>query len=505
MNSTMPRSLLVVGPPGHLGASDIAAKLEAICSGQVPRRYRVLFDADSAFHDADAERGITLFDSIWRTADAGLAGALLPTFASHRFASELAPVSPVPIASIMAALVEHVTAVFPDVRRIGVLASAPVKALGLFERAFEGCGIEVIYPRARALDDLTLLIEELGVASSSTYTISLGDRQRAQRAHDDVVAQAPEVILVGSTVLSGVLQELKQSALAAGLPLIDSNQVYAAFAASQVFAPVPRPFKVGVVGGIGPAATVSFLDKLVRATPAARDQDHLKVVVEQNPQIPDRTAYLVGAGADPTLALYATCRKLQDADADIIAIPCNTAHAFVSHIQPMLGIPIVHMLRETVDFIAKAYGDARRIGLLATSGTIAARVYHDEIERTMRQTLTPDAATQDEVMDAIYGPRGVKSGFRDPQGRARVEAAIRALAGRGAEVIILGCTELPLLVEQNLGYRVDGRTIPIIDPAQVLAERCIAYGRAVSSCRPGSERGHQRPVELGLDEALHFG
>lgn len=484
MNSTTPRSLLVIGPPGHLGAADIAAKLEALCAGQAPRRYRVLRDRESAFddataaNDADVGRGMTLLDSIWRTADAGLAGALLPSFASHRFASELAPVSPVPIASIMAALVEHVTVVFPEVRRIGVLASAPVKALGLFERAFEDRGIEWIYPRARALDDLSVLIEELGVASSSSYSVSASDRRRAERAHDDVVAQGAELILVGSTVLCAVLQELTLRALAAGLPLVDSNQVYAAFAASQVFAPVPRPFKVGVVGGVGPAATVSFLDQLVRATPAVRDQDHLKVVVEQNPQIPDRTAYLVGDGADPTLALYATCRKLQDADADIIAIPCNTAHAFVNHIQPMLQIPIIHMLRETVDFIAKAYGDARRIGLLATTGTIAARVYHEEIERAMRQALTPDAATQDEIMDAIYGPRGVKSGFRDPQGRARVEAAIRALAGRGAEVIILGCTELPLLIEQDLGYQVDGRTVPIIDPAQVLAQRCIAYSRA---------------------------
>ena len=129
-----------------------------------------------------------------------------------------------------------------------------------------------------------------------------------------------------------------------------------------------RPFKIGVVGGVGPAATADFMQKIVRNTTAARDQDHIKIVVEQNPQIPDRTANLIGDGPDPTVALYATCKKLEAGDADLIAIPCNTAHAFVERIQPYLSIPIVNMLHETVQHLAQhapgaaPRGAARHVG-----------------------------------------------------------------------------------------------------------------------------------------------
>src|SRR5205823_9095418 len=98
-------------------------------------------------------------------------------------------------------------------------------------------------------------------------------------------------------------------------------------------------------------ATADFMTKIVRNTRADRDQEHLKLVVEQNPQIPDRTENLIGSGADPTISLYSTCKKLEAADADIIAIPCNTAHAFVERIQPYLNIPVVNMLTATVEHI----------------------------------------------------------------------------------------------------------------------------------------------------------
>ncbi|CAN7222287.1 amino acid racemase [Variovorax sp. LjRoot290] len=479
------RSLLVVGRPEHLGAADIAAKMEAICAAQAPRKYRVVLDPDSAFEDAPAtceaeiERGkIALFDSIWRMDDTDLAGVLLPTIESHRFASELAPVSETPIVSMLDALAKHVSSRYPRVRRIGVLASASVKSLGLFESRFDGGALELIYPRATALRELTATIETLSASSLGEYAVSAADLQAVERAYDDLADQGAELVLVGSTVLCVAMDSLHSKAAAAGLAVVDSNQVYAEFAAEANHASGTRPFKIGVLGGVGPAATVSFLDKLVRATPAARDQDHLKFVVEQNPQIPDRTEYLIRDGLDPTLALYATCKKLQDADADIIAIPCNTAHAFVKYIQPMLDIPIVHMLRETVEFITREYAGLRNIGLLATTGTVASRVYHDEIERAMRQVTTPEPVVQQQIMEVIYGPGGVKAGFLDDHCRAAVEDAIGHLVRSGAEVVILGCTELPLLIQQNLDYEVQGKRVPVIDPAQVLARRCIEFSQS---------------------------
>ena len=300
--------------------------------------------------------------------------------------------------------------------------------------------------------------------------------------------QGAELVLTGSTVPCVAMDRLRRKAAATGLPLVDSNQVYAQFAAQDHHARLAKPFKIGVVGGVGPAATVSFLDTLVRATPATRDQDHLRFVVEQNPQIPDRTEHLLGDGPDPTLALYATCRKLQQADADIIAIPCNTAHAFVKFIQPMLDIPIIHMLRETVEFITREFASIRHIGLLATTGTVASRVYHDEIERAMLQADDARACSAAADHGRHLRTRGVKAGVLDAHCRAEVEDAIRHLVRRGAEVVILGCTELPLLIPQDLGYQVEGRTIPVFDPAHVLARRCIELGRSVTCPAPPGRR-----------------
>jgi aspartate racemase len=107
------------------------------------------------------------------------------------------------------------------------------------------------------------------------------------------------------------------------VPIINVNACYADFSLYQPAERSRKPFKVGVVGGVGPLATVDFMGKIVRLTEAGRDQDHIKMIVEQNPQIPDRTEHLVQSGTDPTIALFATCKKLEAAEADLIAIPCN--------------------------------------------------------------------------------------------------------------------------------------------------------------------------------------
>src|SRR5690606_850527 len=115
-------------------------------------------------------------------------------------------------------------------------------------------------------------------------------------------------------------------------------------------------FKLGILGGVGPSATVDLMNKIIAHTPARRDQDHIKMIVEQNPQIPDRTANLVYNEEDPTIAMFSTCKRLEAEGADVIAIPCNTAHAFVESIQQYLKIPIINMLDATVDHIVKIYG-----------------------------------------------------------------------------------------------------------------------------------------------------
>ena len=121
------------------------------------------------------------------------------------------------------------------------------------------------------------------------------------RACRNVIDQGAEVILPGFTEIPIVIDQLRQSF---NVPIIDCNQVYADHAIAFHGLAAARPYKIGVVGGVGPAATVDFMNKVVAHTPADRDQDHIKMIVDHNPQIPDRTANLIGNGADPTIPLY---------------------------------------------------------------------------------------------------------------------------------------------------------------------------------------------------------
>ncbi|MCV0429680.1 MAG: amino acid racemase, partial [Roseibium sp.] len=254
-----------------------------------------------------------------------------------------------------------------------------------------------------------------------------------------------------------------------GMAAINTASAYALHALRATEADHHRKFKVGVVGGVGPAATVDFMGKLVGATQASRDQDHIKVLVEQNPQIPDRTENLVSNGTDPTVALYSTCKKLERGGADMIAIPCNTAHAYVDRIQRHLDIPIVSILSTTTDHITEQSPETGRVGILATNGTIHSGLYQQALTDAGLGFVVPDETHQALVMDAIYGPKGVKAGYTDGLCKEQIARAFAHLVTNGAEAVILGCTELPLIVSEN---KEDLGALPI-DPTDVLARKCV--------------------------------
>jgi aspartate racemase len=289
-----------------------------------------------------------------------------------------------------------------------------------------------------------------------------------------LVADGCDIIIPGFTELS-----LVHAALASTIdvPIVNVNECYAQFA---LFQPADRPrkaFKVGVVGGVGPLATVDFMNKVVRLTEASRDQDHIKMIVEQNPQIPDRTEQLLHNGTDPTIAMFATCKKLEAADADIIAIPCNTAHAFVDRMQSHLRIPVLNMLDETMAQIAARH-PGELVGLLATSGTVESGVYAAAAERAGVNIIVPDDDHQLLVMESIYGAAGVKAGFTEGRCREDLCKAIVHLAERGARVAVLGCTELPLLFPQSSNFDAGETTVALVDPTMLLAAACVRHAGA---------------------------
>lgn len=250
-----------------------------------------------------------------------------------------------------------------------------------------------------------------------------------------------------------------------------------------------RPKTIGILGGMGPAATVDFYGKIVAATPAKRDQDHPKVVIVSDPHVPDRTAAILDGGEDPTPALLAGARLLVDAGADFIAIPCVTAHHFYPAVQRAVPIPILHIVQEAAVAVGTTWPGMRRLGLLATSGTLRARLFEAAFEPRGLAILVPEPPVQDaDVMPAIYA---VKTGGDLSAARRGARDAAEHLRRCGAEAIIAGCTEVPLV----LGAA--DLTIPLVDPTEILARAAVRLALEPNAWPDVAPRSHPHSPLIG--------
>jgi aspartate racemase len=470
------RSLGVVTGAAQLASADVLSRMSVVSRRPgAARPFDLVLEQRSwqgaaAPDAANAQFKIHVFDTMRAFEKRGVDAVVLPCFLCHTFIDELSANVAVPVANIMAALLAHVRQTFPSARRIGVLTSATIRDNGLFERYFDAGQFEVLHPRSdTGIDCVTSAVYgEEGIKNGRLYGRPV---ELLRAACADLIVQGAELILPGLAEIGLVMRALGSF----GVPLVDANQVYARYVASDRYAqPEPR-FKLGVVGGVGPAATVDFMAKLVRNTPAARDQDHLRVMVEQNPQIPDRTDALLGNGDDPTLALYAACKTLEQGGANLIAIPCNTAHAFVEQIQPALKVPIVNMLTCTADYLRESFPALREVGVLATSGTLASHVYEQVLHARGFAQIVPAASAQARLMNAIYGPRGAKAGYTSGECGDDLAVAVDDLVAQGVQVIVLACTELPLLLRDAVLACPGGRVVRLVDPTEVLARACVAH------------------------------
>lgn len=212
---------------------------------------------------------------------------------------------------------------------------------------------------------------------------------------------------------------------------------------------------LGVLGGMGPAATTDFLMKLQAATPAARDADHVRVLMDLNPRVPDRMAEPEAATAE----LGRMAERLKAMGAEVLAMPCNTAHATADGIRAA-GLPFVDMIAETTDEALKA--GARTVGVLATPGGEA--LYRAALTAAGATTLLPEGEDRPALMALI---QGVKAGRTGPDARAAMAALAAGLVARGAEAVIAGCTEVPLLLSAP------DVAVPLADSAEVLARACV--------------------------------
>lgn len=237
---------------------------------------------------------------------------------------------------------------------------------------------------------------------------------------------------------------------------------------------------IGIVGGVGPLAGIDLQRKIVAHTIAAADQDHLPVIAVSWPgPIPDRTEYLLGhVSENPALPILTQLQLLAGAGATVAGIPCNTAHAPAIFDVIRVGVAefarplrLLHMIDETAGHLAAHHPALRTVGVLSTTGTWRARLYPAALEPLGFRVIAPDEALQvATIHPAIYDPAyGIKSAGRvTDQARANLERGIEHLRGLGAEVIILGCTEIPLAFTER-----EHAGLPLVDPTLVLARALV--------------------------------
>jgi aspartate racemase len=224
---------------------------------------------------------------------------------------------------------------------------------------------------------------------------------------------------------------------------------------------------VGVIGGLGPAATLDFFDRILKRTKALRDQDHLRLIIDNNTKLPDRNAFAAGNGPDPGPAIAATARALQDAGADFIVMACNTAHAYEKEILGAISVPFLNMIEETVKAVAEL--GTKRAGVLAGDACLAARLYQDGLRKAGVEPVLLSADSQRSFMELLYRIKGGDTGGTI---RRAMATLAKKLEAQGADVIVAGCTEVPLVLTDE---DIDSELVSSTD---VLVERTIVFAGA---------------------------
>jgi aspartate racemase len=221
---------------------------------------------------------------------------------------------------------------------------------------------------------------------------------------------------------------------------------------------------VGVLGGMGPEATVDFMSKVIALTPGDDDQDHVRLLVDQNPHVPNRQEALMRGGESPGPVLADMARRLEAGGCDFLVMPCNTAHAFQDDIRSAVNIPFISIVDATLD----AALDVNCVGIMATTACVQANVYQPALEsRGMRFVLPSDADTEELTRLSFE----IKSGNKGDEIKAAVRGFAAALVDQGADAIVSGCTEFPLVLGAG------DLDVPLLSSTDELAKRTIALAR----------------------------
>ena len=233
---------------------------------------------------------------------------------------------------------------------------------------------------------------------------------------------------------------------------------------------------VGVLGGMGPDATVDFMEKVIALTPAKKDQDHIHMLVDHNPTVPNRQAAILDGGEDPGPVLAEMAKRLEAAGAELLVIPCNTAYVFATSVKEAVNIPLISIIDVTIDALLQRDSSVTNIGVLATSGCLQADVYQQALQENSLYPVLPDAAELAALMVLI---NKIKAGDKSDIVAAGMRKLAKALIARGAQAIVAACTEIPLVLNDSM------LKVPLISSTDVLAEETVRLARG--QARPDLE------------------
>ena len=221
---------------------------------------------------------------------------------------------------------------------------------------------------------------------------------------------------------------------------------------------------IGILGGMGPLATCDLFSKITQITDASCDQEHVRICIDSNTEISDRTNAIIHHGKDPVPEMVKSAVRLQGLGADVLIMPCNTAHYFYDRILPFVDIPFLSMIDETAKVISDR--GLRKIGLLATDGTLQTAVYEKAFKKRGISIVVPPPENQVHIMDLIYNV--VKAGNKEIDTKP-TKKTIEDLFRKGAQTLVLGCTELPV------AFDLYGFDYPKTHPTLILASRAVQF------------------------------
>ncbi len=224
---------------------------------------------------------------------------------------------------------------------------------------------------------------------------------------------------------------------------------------------------IGILGGMGPEATLNCFARIIENTPANKDQEHLHIIIANNPKAPDRTQAVLEGGPSPLPVLAQGCRSLEKAGADFIIIPCVTAHYYEKPLKQEIKLPLLSILDVVAEHIVQHHPHIERIGLMGTDGTLQSGIFQKRLNAEGLEIRICPPEMQARVMDAIYALKSVRSDRQRKEITAELAATADYLVKQGAQGIIAGCTEIPLALGQR------DVSVPYFDSLLLLARAAI--------------------------------